>query len=344
MSGPVLIGIPGLELDSSTREQLDHPAVGGVVLFARNFHDRAQLVRLVQEIHAVRDPRLLVAIDQEGGRVQRLTEGFTRLPPLGVLGRLHEGDPVKALDMSYRHGRVMATEMLCCGIDLSFAPVLDLDRGSRVIGDRSFAADPDLVASLGRSYLAGMHDAGMKTTGKHFPGHGSVVADSHVEDVTDDRPLEVIRAQDMQPFADLMPGLDALMIAHVVYPQVDSLPAGYSRKWLQEILRGELNFTGVIFSDDLGMHAARTVGDVGQRAAHCLQAGCDLVLVCHPEDVEDLLGGSFAPTGEVGGVLRGLHGAPTVDREEIEIVMREGIREWGHWQRSLESLDGQDWG
>lgn len=344
MLGPVLIGIPGLELDAASRESLKHPAVGGVVLFSRNFHDRAQLVRLVDEIHAVQDPRLLVAIDQEGGRVQRLTDGFTRLPPLGVLGRLYASDPLKAQDMSYRHGRVMAMEMLACGIDLSFAPVLDLDRGSRVIGDRAFAPDPELVQTLGRSYLAGMRDAGMKSTGKHFPGHGSVAADSHVDDVTDERSLAAIRASDMQPFASLLPELDALMIAHVVYPQVDSLPAGYSQKWLQEILRGELGYRGVIFSDDLGMHAARTVGDVGQRAQHCLQAGCDLVLVCHPEDVDELLGGAHLLAGDALQPVQAMYGAATVNREEIEEAVREGIREWSHWQRSLEALGGQDWG
>ena len=182
-AGPVLIGIPGCELDETSSAYLRHPAVGGVVLFKRNFENKAQLRALVDEIHAASDPRPLVCIDQEGGRVQRLQgEGFTRLPPLGVLGRLHETDPVKALDMAYRHGRVMAMEMLDCGIDLSFAPVLDLDRGSRVIGDRSFSPDPAVVSLLARSYLAGMKDAGMKSTGKHFPGHGSVaVSYTHPE-------------------------------------------------------------------------------------------------------------------------------------------------------------------
>ena len=211
--GPVLIGLPGTSLDDRDRESLRHPAVGGVVLFARNFIGRDQLQRLTDQIRSVRGPRLLVCIDQEGGRVQRLRDGFTQLPPLGMLGKLYREDPVKGVDMAYRHGRVMATEMLAYGIDLSFAPVLDLDRGSRVIGDRAFASDPPAVITLGRSYLAGMHDAGMKTTGKHFPGHGSVAADSHLEDVVDPRPAADIQASDLLPFNQLAGALDAVMIA-----------------------------------------------------------------------------------------------------------------------------------
>ena len=341
--GPVLIGIPGCELDDPGRDWLQHPAVGGVVLFRRNFRDQAQLIELVEDIRAVGTPRPLVCIDQEGGRVQRLDgDGFTRLPPLGVLGRLRESDPVKALDMAYRHGRVMATEMLACGIDLSFSPVLDLDRGSRVIGDRSFSADPEVVAELGGSYLAGMRDAGMRTTGKHFPGHGSVVADSHVDDVTDGRSLDEIRATDLLPFRRLMPQLDALMIAHVAYPQVDERPAGYSDRWLRDILRGELGYGGVVFSDDLGMHAAKQVGGVRERASACLSAGCDLVLVCHPEDVEQLMAADPLDTVDASGLISRLYGRPSVDRQELVEVIREGIREWPYWRSSLEQL-GNSW-
>lgn len=341
-SGPVLIGLPGLELDTASRDCLQHPAVGGVVLFSRNFRDRDQLTALVAAIRESRDPRPLVCIDQEGGRVQRLKQGFTRLPPLGVLGRLHQSDPVKALDMAYRHGRVMATEMLACGIDLSFAPVLDLDRGSRVIGDRAFSVDPAVVTLLGRSYLAGMHDAGMKTTGKHFPGHGSVEADSHEDDVCDPRSLERIRAEDMTPFTGLLAELDALMIAHVVYPAVDDRPAGYSPRWLGDILRTELDYEGVLLSDDLGMHAAKAVGGVRQRATACLAAGCDLVLVCLPEDVKELLGADF-DCADASTSVTSLYGNPTVDRNELQIVRQERIREWEHWQRSLEALNSQAW-
>jgi len=341
--GPILIGISGTELDELSRVHLLHPAVGGVVLFTRNFKSREQLERLVGEVRDLRDPRLLVCIDQEGGRVQRLQDGFTRLPPLAVLGKLHQQDSRKALDMAYRHGRVMATEMLACGIDLSFAPVLDLNRGSCVIGDRSLSADPAVVTSLGRSYLAGMHDSGMKTTGKHFPGHGSVIADSHVDDVTDPRSLADIVDTDIKPFQELAAELDALMIAHVVYPEIDRLPAGYSATWLQRILRGDLAYRGVIFSDDLGMHAAKAIGSLPDRTHLCLEAGCDLVLVCLPPDVQSLLDELDGPIADASVVIFRLYGKPTVNRDELVVVNRERIREWGHWQRSLEDLGGQSW-
>jgi beta-N-acetylhexosaminidase len=341
--GPILIGLPGTELDAADLAQLRHPAVGGVVLFTRNFSDRKQLEHLVGRIREIRDPRLLVCIDQEGGRVQRLRDGFTRLPPLGVLGKLLRDDRVKALDMAYRHGRVMATEMLACGIDLSFAPVLDLDRGSCVIGDRAFSDTPEAVQALGDCYLSGMHDAGMKTTGKHFPGHGSVLADSHVDDVTDPRPLAEIECSDLAPFRSLADALDALMIAHVVYPAVDALPAGYSRIWLDDILRGKLAYRGVVFSDDLGMHAARNVGDLGARARLSLDAGCDLALVCQPEDVKQLLSALDESPADATEAMQRLYGRPTVDRDELGQVVQEGIREWAHWQHSLERLGEQSW-
>jgi len=341
--GPVVIGLPGPELDAAGRELLQHPLVGGVILFSRNFVDREQLVALVDAIRGAAQPRPLVCIDQEGGRVQRLLDGYTRLPPLGVLGRLHAGDPVKAVDMAYRHGRVMAMEMLASGIDLSFAPVLDLDRGSRVIGDRAFSPAPEVVTELGRSYLAGMHDAGMRTTGKHFPGHGSVEADSHTDDVTDPRPLEAIEASDLKPFAALLDRLDALMIAHVVYPQVDARPAGYSATWLRTVLRERMGYRGLVVSDDLGMHAARVAGGLAERTEACLDAGCDLVLVCHAPEVEALLGGSAPPGRDAAPALARLYGRPTVDREQLRVVVEEGIREWGHWQRSLEALNAQNW-
>lgn len=343
--GPLLIGLPAYELDADSRAWLQHPAVGGVVLFTRNFQDREQLYVLVDEIRQARSPRPLICIDQEGGRVQRLKQhDFCALPPLGTLGRLHASDPVKALDMAYRHGRVMATEMLACGIDLSFAPVLDLDRGSDVIGNRSFSASPAVVTELGRSYLAGMHDSGMKTTGKHFPGHGSVKADSHVADVSDERSLDEIRDSDLLPFRDLSEDLDALMIAHVVYPKVDPLPAGYSATWLRKILRREMAYRGVIFSDDLGMQAAKSIGGLEDRSRKCLEAGCDLALVCLPEDVENLLGTLDEALADASGPVTSLYGRPTVDRNELIAVRKEGIREWDHWRRSLETLESETWG
>ncbi|HET6563888.1 MAG TPA: beta-N-acetylhexosaminidase [Xanthomonadales bacterium] len=337
--GPILIGIPGLELDVKTREQLQHPAVGGVVLFTRNYSSPTQIKQLVADIHACRSPRLLVAIDQEGGRVQRLREGFTALPPLGKLGQVWQQDQSLAADYAYRHGRVMAGEMLGLGIDLSFAPVLDLDRGSCVIGDRAFSADLAAVSDLGSHYLAGMHDAGMKTTGKHFPGHGSVLADSHVDDVVDARSFAEIESTDLQAFIQLQYGLDALMIAHVVYPDVDELPAGYSATWLQEILRQKLKYRGVIMSDDLGMHAAFAVGDLPARLQRCLAAGCELVLVCRPEDVEELLPSINQPLADMAGRIASLYGEATLAGADLALAAQQGAGEWQHWRQSLESLN-----
>jgi beta-N-acetylhexosaminidase len=336
--GPILIGLPGTQLDNEGIRQLQHPAVGGVVVFARNYSNPEQLQKLVSDIHSIRDPRLLVCIDQEGGRVQRLKEGNTLLPALGLLGQMSESDPDKALDMAYRHGRVMATEMLAYGIDLSFAPVLDLNRGSCVIGDRSFSNSPEVVTTLGRAYLGGMHDAGMKTTGKHFPGHGSIVADSHVDDVLDARSLNEIMESDLLPFRTLAPELDALMIAHVVYSAVDSLPAGYSKIWLKEILRSEMGYQGTIFSDDLGMHAAKGVGSLQDRTLLSLEAGCDLVLVCQPEDVSELLVQIEQSPGDAFDAIGALYGESTVSQSELASLQQEGIKEFGHWQKSLQAL------
>lgn len=337
--GPIMIGIPGLELDGQTRAQLQHPAVGGVVLFTRNYSSPEQIARLVSDIRACRSPRLLVAIDQEGGRVQRLRDGFTRLPPLGRLGEIWRSDQSRAADFAYRHGRVMAAEMLGLGIDMSFAPVLDLDRGSSVIGDRAFSADLAAVSDLGSHYLAGMHDAGMKTTGKHFPGHGSVAADSHTDDVVDARSYEDIESTDLQAFIQLQYGLDALMIAHVVYPAVDELPAGYSSAWLQQILRQKLQYRGVIMSDDLGMHAAFAVGDLPARLQRCLAAGCELVLVCRPEDVEELLASIDQPLADMSERIALLYGQPVLGAAELAQAAGEGAGEWQHWRDSLEALN-----
>lgn len=339
MGGPLLIGLPGTALDAVGREWLRHPDVGGVVLFSRNYESPGQLADLVAAIRAAADPRPLVCIDQEGGRVQRLRDGFTALPPLGILGRLWAEDADRAADYAYRHARVMAGEMLGAGIDLSFAPVLDLDRGSSVIGDRAFAASPETVIALGRAYLGGMHDAGMKTTGKHFPGHGSVRADSHTDDVVDDRDLAELEAADLRPFVQLAGELDALMIAHVSYPRVDERPAGYSSRWLRDYLRGHLGYRGVILSDDLGMHAALVAGDLVARTRACLAAGCDLALVCRAEDVEELLGRPREPFGDATAALQALYGSPTLSGEELAAAAGQGVGEWRHWRASVEDLN-----
>lgn len=334
-----MIGIPGTRLDEQSRQQLLHPSVGGVVLFTRNFASAGQLQQLVAAIRELREPRLLVAIDQEGGRVQRLREGFTALPPLGTLGDLWEQDQSLAADYAYRHGRVMASEMLSLGIDLSFAPVLDLNRGSCVIGDRSFSARLEAVSDLGSHYLAGMHDAGMKTTGKHFPGHGSVLADSHTDDVFDARDFADIESTDLQAFIQLQYGLDALMIAHVVYPAVDQLAAGYSLIWLRDILREQMKYRGVIISDDLGMHAACSVGSLSQRLRHCLEAGCELALVCRPEDVEELLPAPDQSWGDMSARIATLYGKPTLSVQQFADTASNGPGEWQQWRQNLENLN-----
>lgn len=338
-SGPLLIGLAGTELDAAGRELLEHPAVGGVVLFGRNVESRPQLAALVADIRAACDARPLICVDQEGGRVQRLQDGFTRLPPLGALGRLWEEDPPRAIDIAYRHARVMAGEVLAAGIDLSFAPVLDLDRGSAVIGDRAFAADPDAVVALGRAYLAGMHDAGMKTTGKHFPGHGTVAADSHTHEAVDERALAELEAADLRPFVTLAEALDAVMIAHVRYSRIDAPPAGYSRRWLVDYLRGRMDYRGVVLSDDLGMHAARIAGDLRSRTQACLDAGCDLALVCRVEDVEELLGQPLPSLGDASRNLAALYGAPSLTAAELTAAASQGAGEWRQWCTSLEELN-----
>lgn len=336
--GPVLIGIAGTEVSGKEEALLRHPAVGGVVLFTRNYENPGQLAELTKAIREVSGRSLLICVDHEGGRVQRFRAGFTRLPPLAVLGRIYAEHPDRGLDMAYRHGRVMATELLIHGMDLSFAPVLDLDRGSRVIGDRAFSAAPDAVSRLGAHYLAGMHDAGMKTCGKHFPGHGSVEADSHVDDVRDERPLAELEAGDIEPFRALAPGLDSLMMAHVLYSSAADAPAGYSAYWIREYLRGTLEFTGAIFSDDLGMHAAGFAGKLAGRLHASLAAGCDAVLVCDPRESAELLAELDGSPRDATGALSRLRGHCPHTAAELETV-----GEWRHWRKSLEELENTKW-
>ena len=280
----LIIGIAGTELADNEREWLQHEACGGVILFARNFASRDQVIALTRSIReAARNPQL-ICVDQEGGRVQRFREGFSALPPLEVFASRDD------LDSAREHAWLMASEIRALGMDLSFAPVLDLGRGNLAIGNRAFSPHPETVARYGVSYIAGLHDAGMGATIKHFPGHGSVLADTHFDTAIDPRSLTEIRELDLVPFvAAINEGADAVMMAHVIYPQVSEDPAGYSKVWIQEILRGELGFKGVIFSDDIGMAAANSVGGVGSRIHAHLDAGCDVVLVCHPELVEESL-------------------------------------------------------
>ena len=290
--GPVMVDVAGTELTKDEKRRLRHPLVGGVILFARNFRNRAQLCELTREIRKARNGPLLIAVDHEGGRVQRFRDdGFTILPPMRALGRAWAEDPLAAMRAATDTGHVLAAELRACGIDLSFAPVLDLDYGvSQVIGDRAFDRDPRVVAMLGRALIQGLAVAGMASCGKHFPGHGGVTADSHHAVPVDDRPLQRILDEDAAPYAWLGDAvLSAVMPAHVIYPKVDKRPAGFSRRWVRDILRKRLGYDGVVFSDDLTMEGAAVAGDILARGQAALQAGCDMVLVCNRPDLADEL-------------------------------------------------------
>ena len=286
----LVIGVAGTELTAQERDWLQHDAVAGVILFKRNFASRDQVADLSAAIRAAAPRPQLVCVDQEGGRVQRFRDGYSDLPPLQRFGELYAGDPQAALALAEEHAWLMASEVRASGVDLSFAPVVDLARGNRAIGDRAFSDDPQVVAAFTRAYVRGMHSVGMAATLKHFPGHGTVLEDTHFDDAVDPRPLDTLRAEDLVPFvAGIEAGADAVMMAHVAYPQVAPEPAGYSRRWIEEILRAEMGFRGVVFSDDIGMAAAFSAGGVRSRIDAHLDAGCDVVLVCHPELVEESL-------------------------------------------------------
>ena len=286
----LIIGIKSTKLDAQERAWLQSPVVSGVILFSRNFVSREQVSDLTSQLRSSRAEPLLICVDQEGGVVQRFRDGFTRLPALARLGECYAKDAQLALALAEEHAWVMAAEMRSIDIDMSFAPVLDLNRGNRIIGDRALDNDPAIVSALGLAYLRGMRLAGMATTIKHFPGHGSVLEDTHVESATDPRSLDELRNNDLIPFADAIDaGADAVMMGHVAYPAVDSRPAGYSPVWIQQILRAELGFRGVVFSDDISMAAATSVGGIGARIDAHRNAGCDLMLVCQPQIVEEAL-------------------------------------------------------
>ncbi|MCU0941731.1 MAG: beta-N-acetylhexosaminidase [Hydrogenophaga sp.] len=291
-AAPLIIDVAGLSLTDIDRQRLAHPLVGGVILFGRNWQDRAQLSDLCADIKAVRHD-LLIAVDHEGGRVQRFrTDGFTPLPPMAAFGALWmsgdaSGDAaLRAIDAATAAGFVLGAELRACGVDLSFAPVLDLDHGgSSVIGDRSFGRDARVVTLLAQALTHGLRQSGMANCGKHFPGHGFVRGDTHHEIPRDNRSLKAILADDARPYQWLSASLSAVMPAHVIYPKVDKRPAGFSARWLQDVLRAQLGFSGAVFSDDLGMAAARQIDgravDFSEAALAALHAGCDMVLLCN---------------------------------------------------------------
>ena len=308
----LVIGVAGKELTAQERDWLQHPACAGVILFTRNFASKAQIAELSLAIRESASRPQLICVDQEGGRVQRFREGYSALPPLEGFDALYAKNRSAALALAKEHAWLMASEILASQIDLSFAPVVDLGKGNRAIGNRAFSAATAVVADFTRAYIEGMHAAGMAATLKHFPGHGSILEDTHFEHAVDDRPFAEIEGGDLIPFvAGIEAGADAVMMAHVVYPQVAPEPAGYSPHWINEILRKQMGFRGVVFSDDIGMAGAHGVGGVKTRVEAHLDAGCDVVLVCHPELVEEALvavEGRALNTMAISGLLgRGAH-------------------------------------
>jgi beta-N-acetylhexosaminidase len=288
MHSPVILDIAGTELNDDDRRRLRHPLTGGIVFFARNWRDRRQLTELTAEIKSIR-PDILIAVDHEGGRVQRFrTDGFTHLPPARRFGELWMEDAMRAVGASIAAGYVLGAELRACGVDLSFTPVVDLDHGrSEVIGDRAFHRDARVVAMLAEAQMLGLLRAGMSNCAKHFPGHGWATADSHVAQTVDDRVLDAILTEDARPYEWLTPAITCVMPAHVSFPAVDDLPAGFSSRWLKDVLRGRLGYSGAVCCDDLSMEGARVAGSAVEGAVSALNAGCDLVLLCNQSNVDE---------------------------------------------------------
>ena len=329
-----MVDLVGTQISDTEKTLLLKPEVGGVILFTRNFESIKQLTELVSEIHALRNPHLLVAVDHEGGRVQRFRDGFTVLPAAAVYQKLFKEDEKKGRALSTLAGWLMATELRAVGIDFSFAPVLDLAHGvSGVIGDRAFARNPETVATLAYAFMRGMQEAGMQAVGKHFPGHGAVVEDSHIAMPVDHRELDDILNLDIVPFKRMIEnGLAGIMPAHVIYDKVDDKPAGYSSYWLNTILRHHLDFQGAIFSDDLSMEAAGIAGGYGERAEAALDAGCDMALVCnHTEgalQAAEHISGYLNPTSQVR--LMRMHGKHAISHASLAANEK--------WQQAVASI------
>jgi beta-N-acetylhexosaminidase len=336
-----MLDVAGLELEDQDRERLHHPQVGGVILFSRNYSSPVQLKSLIDEIHAIRSPRLVIAVDQEGGRVQRFREGFQSLPPMARLGEWYDQDPGSAIRYAESFAWIMASELLHYGVDLSFSPVLDLGNPvSSVIGDRAFHQDPEAITRLANAWIRGMKKAGMEAVGKHFPGHGSVEGDSHHVMPFDRRSFDDIEARDLNPFRRVIAThLSGVLMAHVIYDQVDAMPAGYSNFWIEEILRKQLGFDGIVFSDDLSMSGAESVGGYAERAQASLQAGCDILLVCNnatgADEVLEALSGYSNPTSQLRMIR--MHGVPSPQSADLF-----STQPWQQAIAQLESFNQQE--
>jgi len=342
--GPLMVDLAADYMSAKEKELLLSPQVGGVILFSRNFSSVERLIKLIEEIHELRHPRLLIAIDQEGGRVQRLREGFTQLPAINLLGQIYDSEPKRAAELATVSGWLMASELRSIGIDFSFAPILDLNYGvSQVIGDRAFHKDPEVVSLLAIRYVQGMRNAGMQAVGKHFPGHGAVTADSHIELPTDIREFQDIAMQDLVPFKRLIDnGLAGLMSAHVVYENVDPEIATFSKLWLQDVLRKQLEFNGVIFSDDLSMKAALCDGqgdgedndEYLLRTQKALDAGCDMALICNSSEnaclVAEQLGDYNNPASQMR--LTRMHGGK-------DPKSYQDLRSSKEWKRAVSQVE-----
>jgi beta-N-acetylhexosaminidase len=331
-----MLDVVGTELNDDDIRRLQHPMVGGVILFSRNFASCAQLKALTASIHAVRQPPLLIAVDHEGGRVQRFREGFTKIPPMREFGMIWEKNPKQAKELATHAGWILAAELRAHGVDFSFTPVLDMDYGaSQVIGDRAFHSSPQAISELAFALVQGLKKGGMAAVAKHFPGHGFVAADSHIAIPKDERSFSEIEEKDIEPFRRMIDaGIQAVMPAHVIYPKVDNLPAGFSKVWLQQVLRKHLGFNGVIFSDDLSMEGAVVAGSVTQRAMAALQAGCDMVLLCNRPDLADELlenMGGIMPAQSLARLARmhGKHSPPDIIALHEDAAFMQAVHEVG---------------
>lgn len=332
--GPVMLDIDGLSLTPADRTLLREPAVGGVILFSRNYESPVQLADLVGEIRALRSPSLLIAVDHEGGRVQRFRDGFTRVPPMRTLGRLYDSDPERALELARTAGWLVASELRAVDIDLAFTPCVDIDWGvSEIIGDRAFHRKPEAVAALASAYSSGLKRGGMAAVAKHFPGHGAVVADSHEKLPVDRRDFGDL-LDDMRPYEQLIAKrqVAGVMLAHIVYAEMDPVPAGFSRYWIHEQLRAGLGFDGAVFSDDLSMRATRQFGSMPERAQLALEAGCDMVLICNDRDAARRTVSMLADYSNPLSLVRlaRLHGTGH--------VLRETLLAGDEWQAAAEAL------